>query len=69
VGKKVAESDSVTVIESVKIAADVYTPINGTILRVNEEVRKTPTLVNDQAEKTWLVEISCDKEPSNLLNA
>lgn len=38
VGKSLQGSDSVVVIESVKIAADVYTPVTGKIIAVNKDV-------------------------------
>lgn len=50
------------------MAADVYTPISGQIVAVNSELEKTPTLINEKAEETWLFEIQCDKEPDNLLS-
>lgn len=56
-------------IESVKIAADVYSPATGEVLAVNEKAGENPSLVNDRAEETWLFEIKCDKEPPNLLSA
>jgi len=46
IGKKVAELESTVVIESVKIAADVYTPVAGQVTKVNEAVSKEPTLIN-----------------------
>ena len=57
------------VIESVKLAADVYTPLGGEIVDINTQVEKNPTLVNDQAEDAWLFEIKYDKEPQNTLSA
>ena len=56
------------VIESVKIAADVYSPVDGKVLRINSEVEKNPSLVNEQAETAWLFEVSYEKEPENLLS-
>jgi glycine cleavage system H protein len=50
VGKSFAEKDSAVVIESVKIAADVYTPVNGKVTKYNGEVEKNPSVVNDAAE-------------------
>jgi glycine cleavage system H protein len=69
VGKVVAEQDSTVVIESVKIAADVYTPVAGKVLKVNDVVSKDPTLVNSNAEGSWLFELSVTGEPKDLLSA
>ena len=46
VGKEVKRGEAVAVIESVKAAFDIYAPVSGTIGRVNEAVRKSPQLVN-----------------------
>lgn len=55
------------VIESVKIAADVYTPVAGKVTSVNKEVEANPSLVNDEAEKSWLFEVTYNQEAPGLL--
>ena len=46
------------VLESTKAAADVYSPVSGKIIQVNEELTKHPELVNVSAEqKGWLFKI------------
>jgi glycine cleavage system H protein len=50
------------VLESTKAAADVYSPVSGKIIAVNEEVIKDPELINRFAEtRSWLFKI----EPSD----
>lgn len=69
VGKQLQALDSATVIESVKIAADVYTPVDGKVVAINEEVSKNPSLINDQADKSWLFEITANNGlPAGLLS-
>jgi glycine cleavage system H protein len=68
VGKKFAQGDSVCIIESVKIASDVYTPVAGKITELNIELESQPSLLNDDAEKTWILEITYNSEPSGLLS-
>ena len=46
VGATVAAGDPVAVVESVKAASDVYTPVSGEILEVNEELSNDPSLIN-----------------------
>jgi len=46
VGKTYAAKDAVAVVESVKAAADVYMPANGTVTEVNEALRADPALAN-----------------------
>lgn len=56
-------SDAFGVVESVKAASDVYLPISGTILEVNEALEDGPELVNDSAyDEGWLVRIQPDDE-------
>lgn len=67
VGKSLQGSESAVVVESVKIAADVYTPVTGKITAVNKDAEGNPQLVNDEAEKSWLFEISYSEEAPGLL--
>lgn len=46
VGKTYAAKDAAAVVESVKAAADVYMPANGTVTEVNEALRADPSLAN-----------------------
>ena len=46
VGKAYAAKDAAAVVESVKAAADVYMPANGTVTEVNEDLRGDPSLAN-----------------------
>ncbi|EKD71976.1 MAG: hypothetical protein ACD_46C00042G0003 [uncultured bacterium] len=59
------------VVESVKAAADVYCPIPGEIIEVNESVIENPHLINqDPYGKGWLFRIRpVDKSSADLLNA
>ena len=52
-------------IESVKMAADVYTPV----VSVNDSISGTPGAVNEAADKTWLFEVEYTEEPTELLDA
>ena len=58
VGDEVAKGDAVAAVESVKAAADVYSPISGTIKAVNEALPDTPELINTDAYgEAWMVKI------------
>jgi len=52
VGKTFAEKDVAGVVESVKAAADVYMPVDGEIIEVNEALRDDPSLANTDPLKT-----------------
>jgi glycine cleavage system H protein len=49
-GKELAKGDDAAVVESVKAASDVYSPVSGTVIEANGALADTPNLVNDDAE-------------------
>lgn len=58
-GASVGKGDSVSVVDSVKAASDVYTPVSGTIAAVNDALADQPELVNTQAETGgWLFRVT-----------
>jgi glycine cleavage system H protein len=58
VGRTVAKGDDAAVVESVKAASDVYAPVSGEIIAVNEELGGDPGLVNRSAESDgWLMKM------------
>lgn len=59
VGKTVAAGAEVAVVESVKAASDVYSPVGGTVAQGNADVEATPSLVNDDPEGNgWFFKLS-----------
>lgn len=63
VGDNVSAGDDVAVAESVKAASDIYAPIAGEIIAVNEELEDSPELVNsDPYGDGWLFKIKADDE-------
>ena len=57
-GTSFAAGDACAVVESVKTASDIYAPLSGTIVAVNEPVAENAGLVNDEPYKGgWLFEI------------
>ena len=72
VGDNVATGDETGVVESVKAASDIYAPISGEIIEVNEELSDTPENVNSEPyESGWLyiVTISDEADLDDLLTA
>lgn len=58
VGKSVTKGQEVAVVESVKAASEVYSPISGTIIEVNEILTSQPDKVNTSAESEgWFFKI------------
>jgi glycine cleavage system H protein len=54
VGRNVSAGEACAVVESVKAASDVYAPIAGEVVAVNEALTGTPEAVNDDAYAAWL---------------
>lgn len=58
-GQEVKRGDSVAVVDSVKAASDIYTPVSGTIGEANSALNDAPELVNSAAESEgWLFRIA-----------
>lgn len=53
-----AKEDSFSVVESVKAASDIYLPVSGKILSVNEALEDDPALLNADAYENWIVKIA-----------
>lgn len=71
IGVEVNTGDSLATIESVKAASEVYAPIQGTILEVNEALNDEPELVNSDAENEgWFIKLSMAENtlPESLLS-
>lgn len=71
VGDEVAAGDDFIVIESVKGANDVFSPVSGKVAEVNEELDGAPELVNQDAYANWLakLEVADPSEADKLLDA
>ncbi len=58
VGKNVNIGEEICVLESTKAAADIYSPISGSVIEINVELNNCPELVNQSPEKRgWLYKI------------
>lgn len=58
VGAEFAKNEVFATIESVKAASEIYMPISGKVVEINEEVVDSPELLNDEAyENKWLIKI------------
>jgi len=66
VGKVVKKAEAFMSVESVKAASDIYAPVSGKIVEVNEKLSNQPELINKDAEgEGWLVKIEMS-DPSEL---
>jgi glycine cleavage system H protein len=58
VGRTLKKAEAAAVVESVKAASDVYAPISGEVVAVNEAITAEPALVNsDAAGKAWFFKV------------
>jgi glycine cleavage system H protein len=71
-GDSVSAGDEVAVVESVKAASDVYSPVSGTVTAVNEALENSPELINNDAfGEGWMfkVQLSDTAQLDGLLSA
>ena len=66
VGRQVKANESVAVVESVKAASEVYVPVSGEVVAVNEELSGDPALVNRAPESdAWFMKLKLS-DPNEL---
>ncbi|MGF1723464.1 glycine cleavage system protein GcvH [Photobacterium nomapromontoriensis] len=71
VGDATQAGETFSLVESVKAASDIYSPITGEIIEINEELEDSPELVNDEPyEGGWIAKIRITdvEELSNLID-
>ncbi|MEF3074676.1 glycine cleavage system protein GcvH [Methylobacter sp. Wu1] len=64
-GRKVAAQEQCAVVESVKTASDIFSPVAGEIVAVNAALTDEPEQVNNDAYQAWLFCVKAD-DPSDL---
>lgn len=72
VGRQLKKAEAAAVVESVKAASDVYAPISGEVVAVNDELAAEPALVNSDADgKAWFfkLRIADKSELDGLMDA
>lgn len=55
--EEISKDEAFSAVESVKAASDVYMPVDGTIVEVNEDLLDSPELLNSDAYDSWIVKI------------
>lgn len=69
-GERVGAGDAVGEVESVKATSDIYSPLGGEIIEVNEALADDPSLLNsDPYGKGWLIKIKVSGASSDLMDA
>jgi len=70
VGRELSQSEECAVVESVKAASDIYSPVNGTVVAVNEALEDQPEQINESPyDDGWLFQVRLSSEPEQLLSA
>ncbi len=70
IGKTVKQFEVLAAIESVKAASDIFSPLSGTVVKINQALEDAPEIVNESAEDAgWMVwiEITDESELKNLM--
>ena len=71
-GKKVKQNKQMAVIESVKSVSDVFSPVSGEIIEVNEKLKDSPDIINkDPYGEGWIAKLKLENkdELNNLMPA
>lgn len=70
IGEKVTADAVCGEVESTKSVSEIFAPLTGTVVAINETLSATPELINsDPYGSGWLVEIEVGAEPAGLLSA
>ena len=66
VDSEVALEDELAVVESVKAASDIYAPLSGTVIAINDDLEDTPEIINSSPyDDGWMFKMQ-PSEPSEL---
>lgn len=71
VGQSFSKGDDFAVVESVKTAAEVYTPVSGEVVAVNDDLPDNPELIKESLEAGWIakIKISDDSEMADMMDS
>lgn len=72
VGKGVSKGDILCELESVKAVSEVYAPVSGEVMEVNEELEDSPEVLNEDPYEHWIAKLkptSLDEELKELMDA
>jgi glycine cleavage system H protein len=59
-GAKISAGDALSAVDSVKAASDVFTPVSGEIVSVNEALGEAPDKLNSEPYESWIAVVSID---------
>jgi glycine cleavage system H protein len=71
-GDQIKKGDTIATVESVKAAADVYTPVSGKVISINDGLGSSPEVINtDPYTAAWIIKLELDNpsEVNDLMDA
>ncbi len=69
VGDQVTAGEALGDVESVKAVSDVFSPVTGEVVEVNEELLDHPELINNEPYDAWLIKVKDVTDEEELLDA
>ena len=71
VDDELAQGEEFGAVESVKAASDLFSPVSGVVVEINEALEDAPELLNEDAFENWIikVQISDESELESLMDA
>ncbi|MCR5484771.1 MAG: glycine cleavage system protein GcvH [Clostridiales bacterium] len=68
-GEIISAGDEVGDIESIKAVSEIYSPVSGTVSKVNDELLEDPAALNSDPYGAWLLELEGVTENNSLMDA
>ncbi len=68
VGEMVIAGQKFGDIESIKTVSDLFSPVDGEVLRINEELVDEPDAINEEPYESWFFEVKVTSMPDNLMD-
>ena len=68
-GDAVKTGESFADVESVKAVSDIFSPVTGQVIEVNEALADRPELINSDPYEAWLIKVENITETANFLSA
>ena len=71
VDDELSQGEEFGAVESVKAASDLYSPVSGTVVEINEALEDAPELLNEDAFENWIIKVqmSDESELESLMDA
>ena len=68
VGQTVEAGKAFGNVESVKAVSEIFSPVTGTVVEVNEELQSAPELINKDAFAAWMIKVEVTAQSNDLIS-